>query len=304
MYTIEQAEEALHKKFFEDMRKRHLLYCHEHARELISVYDLPYRVLFDYLKNTRDYMEVDITPYYPYPGIPIEYKPPRCHYTDIGYTDREWLDIIVRPTGEVDENGKEKRDIVLPLPPEVQAQIDEWQQARVKERTGKIYKHIWNLNTEQGRKQWLYWFMVFLIPYADSVPGWNAFDLYGDTEHTTEEVEERKRYYIGLIDKCRNNPKLYKHTVQRKDISDYDKYDMERYIHCGYMWHDDLMGTPPPTTDKELALAIMYKEREIRCKDKENYENERRDNYSKENRIETIIEQLEKEVKDNGKQNG
>ena len=298
MYTIEQAQQAIHQKELEDMHKQHLLRLHELARENVSVYNLPYRVLFEYYKAEHNHKEVDINPYYPYPGIPIEYKPPFCHYTDLGYTGEEWLDMIMQPTGEVDEYGKAKRDIAIPLPPEAQAKVDEWQQARILERTGKLYTHIWNLNTEQGRKQWLYWFMCFLIPYADDVPGWNVFDFYGDTEHAPQEVKERRRYYMGLIDECMKHPELYKHEVVQKDIADYDLYDLERYDFTGYMWYDDFTCTPPQY-DKALALDIMYKERQ-RCIDKykennEDYEIESRESSTMLYRVNVIIEKLERE---------
>lgn len=292
MYTIEQAQAALHQKELEDMHKQHLLRLHEFARENTTVYNLPYRVLFEYYKADRDRREVDINKYYPYPGIPIEYKPPFCHYTDLGYTGEEWARLIFTPVGDMDADGK--RQTILDIPTEIEQQVIQWQQAKVRERTGKTYTHIWNLNTEQGRERWLYYFAVFLLPYADCVSDWNCFDIYGDTEHTPQEVAERKRYYMGLIDRCMKNPDIYKHEVAYKDITDYDKYDLDRYDFIGYMWYDDLMGTPPQY-DTALALEIMYKERQ-RCKELcEDYDLDSRESYTMAYRINAIIEELERE---------
>lgn len=290
MYTDEQVKEAITKMKLKDTKKKITLMYHENAIQEQATYNLPYRVLFDYYKANRDFMEIPINPYYPYPDIPKEYKPPRWNpERDGGYTFDEWFKIISKPTGEIDENGKRKCTIEIPT--EIQAQIDEWQRQKIRERTGGEYHHIWDLETEQGRQAWLYWFMVFIMPYADDIPHWNSFDMYGDTKHTEQELNERKRYYMNLIEQCREHPELYKHEVQRKDIGDYDKYDFEG---TGYMWNDDFNNEPP---QGDNILEIMYKERELlkRFYGKKYDEYEVNNRYSMSYRVEEIIKKLEAE---------
>lgn len=293
MYTDEQAREAIAKQMLKDMEKEHNLRLHEWAIEEQTTYNLPYRVLFNYYKSDRDYMEIPINPYYPYPDIPKEYKPPRWNpERDGGYTTSEWFSIISKPTGEIDENGK--RIYTFEVPKEIQDKIDEWQAEKVRERTRGEYHHIWDLDTEQGRQAWLYWFMVFIMPYADDIPHWNSFDMYGDTKHTEQELNERKRYYMNLIEQCREHPELYKHEVQHKDIADYDKYDFDDRMSWGYMWHDDFNHEPP---QGDNALEIMYKERErLKRYYGENYDIfEVTDRNSMSYRVEEIIKKLETE---------
>ena len=293
MYTDEQAREAIAKQRLKDMEKEHNLRLHEWAIEEQTTYNLPYRVLFNYYKSDRDFMEIPLNPYYPYPTVPKEYKPPRWNpERDGGYTIDEWYSIICKPTGEIDKNGKRKRKVEIPK--EIQAKIDEWQAEKVRERTGGEYHHIWDLETEQGRQAWLYWFMVFIMPYADDIPHWNSFDMYGDTKHTEKELTERKRYYMNLIEQCRERPELYKHEVQRKDIGDYDKYDFDDWILSGYMWRDDYNNEPP---QGDNALEIMYKERErLKRYYGENYDKfEANNRYSRCYRVEEIIKKLETE---------
>lgn len=288
MYTNEQAKEALKMQFHKEQAKKMALWWHEAAIKDMPLYNLPYRVLFDYYKADRDNMEVSINPYYPYPDIPKEYKPPKWNpEQDGGYTTEEWFNTISKPTGEVTEDGRQIT--TLEIPAEIQAKIKQWQADKVRERMGHDYKHIWDLSTAAGREQWLYWFAVFILPYADDIPHFSTFDMFGDTKHTKQELEERKRYYMGLIEQCRANPDIYKHEVQRKDIADYEKYDFER----AYMWHDDLSGEPPQIDN---ALEVMYCERK-RFKryygDKEYKFEAEYERYGTVYRLEQIIKKLE-----------
>lgn len=291
MYTSEQAKKAIAQKWQKDFEKKISLWWHEAAIKEQAIYNLPYRVLFNYYKNAleRDCMEVSINPYYPYPDIPKEYKPPKwdCE-RDGGYTFSEWYDLISKPTGEVTEDGRQIT--TLEIPAEIQAKINEWQAAKVRERMGHDYKHIWDLSTAAGREQWLYWFAVFILPYADDIPHWNTFDMFGDTKHTKQELEERKRYYMGLIEQCQAHPEIYKHEVQRKDIADYEKYDFER----AYMWNDDLSGEPPKIDN---AIEVMYYERDRlkRYYGKEYKFNAEYERYSECYKVEQIIKRLEAE---------
>lgn len=291
MYTNEQAKEAIARKWHKDFEKKISLWWHDAAIKEQAIYNLPYRVLFNYYKNAleRDNMEVSINPYYPYPDIPKEYKPPKWDYErDGGYTSDEWYDLICKPTGEVTEDGRQIT--TLEIPAEIQAKIKQWQADKVRERMGHDYKHVWDLSTAAGQQAWLYWFAIFLIPYADDIPHWNTFDMFGDTKHTKQELEERKRYYMGLIEQCKANPDIYKHEVQRKDIADYEKYDFER----AYMWHDDLSGEPPKIDN---ALEVMYYERDRlkRYYGKEYKFNAEYERYSECYKVEQIIKRLEAE---------
>lgn len=293
MYTDEQARQAIAKKQLKDIEMRIKLRYHEWAIKEQATYNLPYRILFDYYNNTdRDFMEIHINPFYPYPDIPKEYKPPEWHFErDGGYTVDEWFSIISHRTGEVSEDGKPIMSIQIPT--EIQAKIDEWKVEKVRERTGGEYHHIWDLETEQGQQAWLYWFMVFIMPYADDIPHWNSFDMFGDTKHTEQELKERKRYYMRLIEQCKEHPELYKHEVQRKDIADYDKYDFDDCILSGYMWHDDFNHEPP---QGDNALEIMYRERDrLKRYYRKNYDMEVNDRYSRIYRVEEIIKKLETE---------
>ena len=294
MYTDEQAREAIAKQMLKDMEKEHNLRLHEWAIEEQTIYNLPYRVLFNYYKSDRDYMEIPINPYYPYPDIPKEYKPPKWNpERDGGYTYDEWIGVITHRTGEVSEDGKPI--MTLEIPKEIQAKIDEWQAEKVKERTGEEYKHIWDLDTEQGRQQWLYWFAIFLLPYEDDIPHWNTFDMFGDTKHTEQELKERKRYFMGLIKKCKANPDIYKHEVQRKDISDYEKYDFDDWICSGYMWRDQIGEEPtPPECDNAYEIMLYERERLKRYYG-DNYTYEATNRYSMAYKVEKIIKELEQE---------
>lgn len=293
MYTDKQAKEAIAQKWQKDFEKKISLWWHEAAIKDQAIYNLPYRVLFNYGKNCleRDFMEVPINPYYPYPDIPKEYKPPKWDpITDGGFTSlEEWIAATLKPTGKVDDTGREIMDFGIPA--EIQAKIDKWQAEKVKERMGQEYKHIWDLSTPQGQQAWLYWFAIFLLPYADDIPNWNSFDMWGDTKHTKQELEARKRYYMELIEQCKANPEIYKHEVQRKDITDYDKYELDNL--SGYMWNDDLSGEPPQIDN---ALEVMYCERK-RFKryygDKEYKFEAEYERYGTVYRLEQIIKKLE-----------
>lgn len=289
MYTNEQAKEALTIQFHKDHEKKMALWWHEAAIKEQARYNLPYKVLFDYYKADHDYMEVSINPYYPYPDIPKEYKPPRWNpEQDGGYTTEEWFNTITKLTGEYTEDGKRKA--TLEIPAEIQAQINDWQAAKVRERMGHDYKHVWDLSTQSGQQAWLYWFAIFLLPYADDIPHWSSFDMWGDTKHTKQELEARKRYYMELIEQCKAHPEIYKHEVQRKDIADYDKYELDNI--CGYMWNDDFSGEPPQIDN---ALEVMYCERKRfkRIYGKEYDFDAQYERYSMIYRLEQIIKRLE-----------
>lgn len=287
MYTEKQAQEALSKKWEQDLHKKLRLMWHEAAVKEQEIYNLPYKVIFDYYKTDRDFMEVPLNPYYPFPDIPKEYKPPRWDpEADGGYTMDEWYQIIAIPTGEITEDGRTK--VKFEIPEDIQAKIKDWQAEKIRERMGHDYKHLWDLSTAEGLKAWLYWFGVFLVPYADDIPHWNGFNMFGDTTHTEQELEDRKRYYMDLIEQCKADPDIYKHEIARKDIADYEKYELE----YAYMWRDRINPEPP---QGDNALKIMYYERERlkRFWGKEYNLEANYEPYSECYRVEEIIKNLE-----------
>ena len=269
MYTEKQARQAIMEQALKQLDIQFNLLIHKEAIEWMALYNLPYRIALDYLKADRDYMEVPINPYYPLPGIPKEYI---WHYdTDGGYSPDEWMSIISMSIGEVD--GKPLMTFYTP---------DHIRQQQ--EEKAKPCK-LWDLETEQGQQQWLYHFMVFIMPYKDAIAHWKAFDMWGDVNHTEQELKGQQRHYTELIALCTERPELYRHEVQRKQTGDYDKYD----ISGGYMWCDRIGEDPrPPQCDN--ALEIMYKERAC-CLD---YDTECDDEHSTAYRIKTIIERLER----------
>ena len=79
--------------------------------------------------------------------------------------------------------------------------------------------------------------MAYIMPYADDIPTFSQFDMFGDTKHTEQELESRKAYYIDLIRKCKENPELYRHDIplimEPLELLEQEKtriknYDLER----------------------------------------------------------------------------
>lgn len=256
-YTEEQAKQAIAEKKYKDCIKLFELVLHERAKVERIEYNLPYRILFDYYHRDRDPFEIPINYYYPYPG---NEKPCTSRPTE----DDTEIDF----TPLIDKDGD-----------------------KVRQNTLDGIRCIYNLDTEQGQQAWLYWFAVYILPYEDKIPAFSVFDMYGDTEHTEAELNEHKQYYIDLISRCKRDPELYNHDIPRKCITDYDTYNVGE---C-YLWQDPINKAPtPPNTDRDTALAIMYKEREIQ----QNYYGdmyigECMDCYSRVYRIEELIKELE-----------
>lgn len=188
----------------QDLYKMVALHNHEHAYKGQVTYNLPYRVLLDYYKRRidgeKDENEVPINIYYPLPKVPEvgRWDPEQ----DGGYTEKQWFLVCLYHTGEFTADGKEKCEL-WKIPPTIQAKIDE---------KGKPFRR-WDLETEQGRQHWLYFFMTFIMPYKDDIPHFSVFDMFGDTKHTEQELNERIAYYMELIEKCERDPELYKHDI-------------------------------------------------------------------------------------------
>lgn len=258
-YTEEQAKQAIADKKIKDCIKGFELILHERARVESREYNLPYRVMFDYLHRDRDPFEIPLNFYYPFPA---DKKPCTNAPTD--------TDTVIDYTAVIDKDT------------ETDTEDDT--------RLDNIHC-IYDIDTQQGQQAWLYWFGVYILPYEDKITGFSGFDMYGDTEHTEAELNERKQYYIDLISECKRNPKAYNPQIPRKHITDYDTYNVSE---C-YMWNDPTGKAPTaPNTDKDTALVIMYKEREIQqaCYG-DMYGCELMDRYSRAYRIEALIKELE-----------
>ena len=255
-YTEEQAKQAIADKKIKDCIKAFELVLHERARVEQKIYNLPYRIMFDYYHRDRDPFEIPLNFYYPFPA---DKKPCTSRQTEIDFTA-----VIDKDT---------EHNFAL------------------SEDTDNDIECIYDVDTQQGRQAWLYWFAVYILPYEDKIPGFSVFDMYGDTDHTEAELSERKQYYLDMISRCRRDTDLYNPQIPRKHITDYDTYNVSE---C-YMWNDPTGKAPTaPNTDKDTALVIMYKEREIQqaCYG-DMYGCELMDRYSRAYRIEALIKELE-----------
>ena len=191
----------------EEIEKQSALMIHNTACKESEILNLPYRILIDYYEAEQDDTIVPLNLYYPLNGVP---KAGEWHYdTDGNYTPDEWMKIITMPTGEYTSDGKPY--VTWRIPPQIQALIDE---------KGKPYR-LWDLETAAGREKWLYYFMVFIMPYEEDIPHYSVFDMYGSVNHSEQDLNERKRYYMELIEKCKADPGLYKHDIAR--VGEYEQ---------------------------------------------------------------------------------
>lgn len=185
-----------------DIEKMHALHIHEWAHDEQTTYNLPYRVLHDYYSRDRKDNEVQINLFYPLPEVPKEGV--WDYEKDGGYTFEQWMIVRLKDTGERTPDGKKK--CIWETPRAIQEKIAA---------KAKPFRK-WDLETEQGRQKWFYYFMVFLMPYEDDIPHWSVFDMFGDIQHTEQELKERQRYFLALIEKAKESPELYKHDIAVK----------------------------------------------------------------------------------------
>lgn len=227
-YTEEQAKQAIHDKKIKDCIKAFELVIHERAKIEQVIYNLPYKVMLDYLHRERDPFEIPLNYYYPFPG---NKKP--CTKAPEQSAEK-----VIDFSGVIDTDSD--RDI---------------------DSECEGIRCIYDVDTEQGQQAWLYHFAVYILPYADKIPNFTMFEMYGDVTATDQDLDNRKRYYMDMIQRCIDDPGIYEHKIPRKHITDYDTYD----VGMGYMW-DNVIGVPPtaPNTDKDTALAILHKELEVR----------------------------------------
>lgn len=215
----------------EEIEKEWALIKHNSAYGNKDTYALPYRIMLDLVENESKSIEcenrseyVPLNEYYPFEEVP---PPGEWDFEKDGhYTDDEWLLLTMERTGRFDEQGREYVNFFV-IPPQIQALIDE---------KGKPYR-LWDLGTAAGFNTWIYFFMVFLMPYETKIQGFTMFDMYGDTKHSEQDLKERKAYYTELIERCKAMPELYKHDIQIRsnplDILYHERdmipnYDLER----------------------------------------------------------------------------
>lgn len=289
MYTEEQAQKAIRDKFMADMEKIIALWNHETAVKWVNEYNLPYRIALDYQKNKgkRDKMIIRINPWYPMPQIPIVAElsqEERINKREIELKGIDngiaWFESITRHTGEINSEGKEIVELCGCTDEQwqrEQAIIDE--KARIK---AEPYKP-WRLDTQQGLEQWEHHFALYIAPYESVIASWNSFNMFGDTKHTQQEINERVAYYMGVIERFKADTQgLYDKEPPTKQLADYDLYDFYGVgIPTGgfYMWDSCDNRNEPPQHPQ--ALQIMQKELEL-------YERANKRNYDYHRDIETI----------------
>lgn len=202
VYTLEELKK--------EQEKKDALNHHNRACIGQSIFNLPYRILHDnQVKHEgltlfgqegkiENLNEVPINLYYPYDGLPeagrYDYLPDVAEL--LGITDDVYISILRLELG----SGRKK------LPQVVQDKVDA---------QAKPFRK-WDLETEQGRQGWFYYFMAFIMPYEDDIPHWSVFDMFGDIQHTEQELKERQRYFLALIEKAKERPELYKHDIAVK----------------------------------------------------------------------------------------
>lgn len=299
-YTDEQMKKALAEKTLKDMERRYTWQAHLFCIEKVFTYNLPYRILWNDHRNlhNKDFYEIGINPWYPLPKIPKAAElteEERTPAIEKQYTVSEWVDIII-PKGR----GYEKPLRLSELKPQDEHIRAIWEQQEIEirnkaEAKAKPFK-LWWLDDSEGIKKWEYYFTRFLVPYKNDIAIWGKFDFWGNNEHTDEETEQKRQYYLSLIADYETNPSKYDTQPHYKQLSDYDIYDFGGCSLGGYMWEYNYDDTPPAHPQ---ALQIMYKERELEIayiKEKgEEWEIKKPSRYSKLYRINTIIDKLEQE---------
>lgn len=240
MLTKEQEEQAL-KIYMEtqikELEKQSRAKHHMEAVKAVTKYNLPYRV---YLKYEYLEGEVHINPFYPFPAVP---KEGAWHWWMDFRTRKEYFDAIMKRTGEYTEEGKE----ICEINTGEGSFIDELKT-----------KHeapfcIWNLDTEEGFAIWKKYFVRFLLPYEEDMKHWKAFDFFGTVDHTEEEAEERRKYYLGLIDEYKSDPDEYHTERIMKKLEDYDLYCVGLYYMRGLPFEEE-------PTEEVLAKEKEYEE--------------------------------------------
>lgn len=232
--TDEQARKAqlaLIQKHLEDMEKEARAKHHLESVEAVRKYNLPYRV---YLKQEYQENEIHINPFYPFPAVPLAN---RWTILQDFASWEEYMQFITKPTDQTTPEGK---TIVT---------MDTSEVDRMKEEYEAPYRPC-RMDTEEGRANWKKYFVKFLLPYEEDIKKWGCFDFYGTLNHTAEEVEEARQYYLSLIAECKAHPEEYELNPIYKKIEDYDLYNVGFHYMCN-LFDDDI---PKEIQAKEDAL--------------------------------------------------
>lgn len=191
--------EELKSVTLEDIKKSAALLKHKAAYNDTIILGLPYRILYEYkAESDKDY--APLTRYYPFYEVPNKGR--WDSEKDGHYTKEEWFKLCMQPNGDYTEDGKPYYSFIIPK--EIQALID---------KKGEPFR-LWDLESEDGKQGWLYYFALFLMPYEDTLQDFTCFDVFGDNKHTQAELNERIDYYMSVIDRCNKDPSIYRHDIQ------------------------------------------------------------------------------------------
>lgn len=164
----------------EQYKKAKAFKCHVWASKLIEVFNLPYRVLYDYLMEYgTEYLKGHISANngkicllnrcYPMPGYEqSKLVGVSCH--------ADYINIQSGPFE--DDLTSSNYDFRVSI-------FDELINAEIETKAAE--QHIWDLSTAAGRKQWAYYFAHFLNN-AD-LKNYSCFDLFGKKEATNADLK-------------------------------------------------------------------------------------------------------------------
>lgn len=184
----------------EELDKSWALQCHRTALEWVKRYNLPYKICKQYIGHPENHAGVvQINPCYPMPGYPVK---------DLLTFSLEDLDSENPEYYTTEEEGKHAGERIynwryfdeMPLP---RALAD-----RVEEHNRQFM--TWDLQTDAGRKEWERQFAHFLEGY--DIDSFSAWDMFGDPHAAENALEEKKRYYRGILLRFRTSKEAYRAT--------------------------------------------------------------------------------------------
>lgn len=205
MLSKEQEEKAMHvltqKTMLDNFEKEIAFRNFYKALFAVNVYNLPYRIILDYLKNyDKQRGKVELNPCYPAPGYLKE-------------------KLLVLPLEDVSiENSPTTNDLnITVISSAKRQQIDKHNRSL----------RDWNLDTKNGIKQWEYYFAHFLKD-AD-LNQYSTFDYFGRNESKQADQEKINQWKI-LQKHFRETPTNY--MIEEPNCSDYDlsKYTLQEFI--------------------------------------------------------------------------
>ena len=171
---------AILQKTLDDLNKYMAYKNHCAAAEWVTLYNLPYRVALDYQKNLHT-GKVCINPMYPLPGYPVS-------------------ELLTIPVDEMDfdrftterEDGSRVVSMEAFCCPKPEAL------ERIQANNADLHP-TWNLNTAAGLREWEKYFAHYLIGY--DIDHFTMFDMFGRQDGNKGDLNERKQYYRGVIDR-------------------------------------------------------------------------------------------------------